>query len=186
MASFVSLMGPVEGCRILDLGGTPKIWDSVPVRLKITCLNLPGARVEHPSHHQILYVTGDACSMPEFQAGDFDIVFSNSVIEHVGDGDRRQLFCKEVLRLSRRYWIQTPSRYFPIEAHCGMPFWWFYPQNLRELFLRRWRDKLPAWTEMVEGTDVVEAGELRHLLPGCRLITERFLMVPKSLVAYST
>lgn len=186
MALFVKVMKPIAGMRILDLGGQPGIWDSVELSLNITCLNLPGvATTNHPSHHQITYVEGDACNMPYLQAGDFDLVFSNSVIEHVGDPDKKLQFANEVLRLSTNYWIQTPSICFPVEAHCGMPFWWFYPQVLRSYFLKRWEKKLPVWTEMVATTSVVSANELRHLLPGCKIHYEWLLGIPKSLVAYS-
>ncbi len=186
MVLFVKLMKPTSGIRILDLGGQPGIWDCVEQPLNITCLNLPGVAItDHQSHHQITYVEGDACSMPYFQPGDFDLVFSNSVIEHVGDHNKRLQFANEVLRLSEKYWIQTPSKCFPIEAHCGMPFWWFYPKALRSYFLRRWEKKLPAWTEMVATTSVVSASELRDILPGCKTKYQWLLVVPKSLVAYS-
>lgn len=186
MALFTKLMQPTSGMRILDLGGQPDIWDCIELPLNITCLNLPGvAATTHPSHHQITYVEGDACNMPYFQPGDFDLVFSNSVIEHVGDHNRRLQFANEVLRLSKKYWVQTPSKCFPIEAHCGMPFWWFYPKALRSYFLRRWRKKLPAWTEMVATTSVVSANELRNILPGCKIKYEWLIVVPKSLVSYS-
>lgn len=185
MALFVKVMKPDSDMKILDLGGQPEIWDFVDTPLDITCLNLPGISTkEHRSHHRITYVEGDACNMPYFEPGDFDLIFSNSVIEHVGDHERRQQFCREILRLSKTYWIQTPSKWFPIEAHCGMPFWWFYPQVLRAYFLRRWEKKLPDWTEMVAGTSIISASELRNSLPGCTIHHEWF-WVPKSLVAYS-
>jgi hypothetical protein len=186
MALFIKEMKPTPGMKILDLGGYPGIWDFVETPLNITCLNLPGnAPVNYPTHHQITYVAGDACDMPYFQPGDFDLIFSNSVIEHVGDRDRRRQFAREVQRLSDVYWIQTPSKFFPIEAHCGMPFWWFYPESLRSYFIEKWRDKLPEWTEMVEATDVVTTNELKALLPGGTVKQEWFFF-PKSLVVYQT
>lgn len=186
MALFVKLIKPTFGMKILDLGGQPSIWDSVELPLNITCLNLPGVAItDHQSHHRIAYLEGDACSIPDFHPGDFDLVFSNSVIEHVGDYNKRVEFANEVLRLSDKYWIQTPSKYFPIEAHCGMPFWWFYPTELRSYFLKKWEKKLPAWTEMVSTTLVVSERELLDILPGCEIKYEWFFLAPKSLIAYS-
>lgn len=185
MALFAKLMKPTPNMKILDLGGQPEIWDYVEIPLNITCLNLPGvAQKNHPTHHQIQYVEGDACNMPEFQSGNFDLVFSNSVIEHVGDRHRRLQFANEIRRLSTQYWVQTPCKFFPIEAHCGMPFWWFYPQGLRDFFLKRWSQHLPKWTEMVAKTSVVTANELRKILPGCAIQYELFLGLPKSVTAY--
>jgi 2-polyprenyl-3-methyl-5-hydroxy-6-metoxy-1,4-benzoquinol methylase len=170
-----------DGMTVLDMGGQPMIWDSVQERLKITILNLPGIAMDtYPSHHDIQYVEGDACNCPEFKDKSFDFVFSNSVIEHVGDSVNRQRFAKEVVRIGKGFWIQTPSCLFPVEAHTGMPFWWLYPQKLRDFFIERWRRKLPAWTEMVEGTTYVTKGELQKLFPQSTGITEKVLLVPKS------
>jgi len=184
MSIFMSHMNVDENATILDLGGQPKIWSSVNLKLNITILNLPGiAHRDHETHHSITYIEGDACNVVGFEDGRFDIVFSNSVIEHVGDTKTQVEFAREVMRLGRSYWVQTPSKYFPIEAHCGMPFWWFYPESLRQYFITRWRRKLPAWTEMIEGTRVLGANQLRALFPKADVKTERFFGIPKSYVA---
>ena len=186
MQLFVKLVAPTSGMKILDLGGQPDIWDSVKPVLNITCLNLPGvAKISHRTHHNITYIEGDACSMPYINRGDFDIVFSNSVLEHVGGAEKQLEFVNEVQRLSDTYWIQTPCKYFPIEAHCGMPFWWFYPNWLKSYFIDRWSRKLPAWTEMVSSTTVISKEELESFLPKSKVITE-WLIFPKSLIAYSS
>lgn len=186
MRLFIKTMTPVKGMKILDLGGQPFIWDFVDIPLNITCLNLPGIVIKnHNSHHEITYVEGDACDMPNFQYGDFDMIFSNSVIEHVGNIEKQIQFAREVTRLSNHFWIQTPSKFFPIEAHCGMPFWWFYPPFLRAYFLERWSKKLPAWTEMVSTTTFVDKKNLEIFFPNCEILTEWFIF-PKSLIVYST
>jgi SAM-dependent methyltransferase len=186
MSAFVSHMNVVENATVLDLGGQPMIWSSVTPKLNITILNLPGiAHQQYTSHHNITYVEGDACNVVGYESKSFDIVFSNSVIEHVGDGIKQAEFAREVVRLGRSYWVQTPSRHFPIEAHSGMPFWWLYPERLRQYFIARWRRKLPAWTEMVEGTRVLDLSRLRVLFPDATMKTERLLAIPKSYVAYS-
>ena len=184
MARCKEVMAVRTGLRVLDLGGQPAIWDGIEDPLDITCVNLPGvALTDHPTHHRIDYVEGDACSLPHYGPGDFDLIFSNSVIEHVGDGARRAAFADEVRRLETPYWIQTPSRWFPLEAHCGMPFWWFYPRPLRQFFCDRWRRELPEWTDMVEGTTVLSASELRRLFPNGQLAHE-WLVFPKSMVVH--
>lgn len=184
MRLFVQRMSPVAGMKVLDLGGQPAIWDDVAPCLNITCLNLPGvADQNYESHHKINYVIGDACNLIEWQFGDFDIVFSNSVLEHVGDVVKQDAFAREVRRLSDNYWIQTPSKFFPIEAHCGMPFWWFYPAWLRTFFLDRWSRKLPAWTEMVSTTTYIPRKRLISLFPDAKIINEWFIF-QKSLIAF--
>ncbi len=185
LSVFVKKAKPHRGMKILDLGGQPQIWDFVNTPMDITCLNLPGiAMVDYQTHHNITFIEGDACNMPFFKPGQFDLVFSNSVIEHVGNQVKRKQFANEIMRLSTRYWIQTPSKYFPIEAHCGMPLWWFYPKKLRLYFLRQWRLKLPSWTDMIENTTVLDKNELKELFPNSRLKVE-WMIFPKSLTVFS-
>jgi SAM-dependent methyltransferase len=146
MQIFAERLRLETGTRVLDLGGNPRIWSVLPQRLHVTILNLPGhtGREKIPSHHELRFVEGDACALDGFGSGDFDVVFSNSVIEHVGDSDRQEAFARTVRRLGRRFWVQTPARWFPIEAHTGVPFWWFLPESSRNALLRHWHRKLPA------------------------------------------
>ena len=66
----------------------------------------------------------------------FDWVFSNAVIEHVGDTDAQLLFLNEMLRVSRNVFFTTPNKYFPIESHTGVFFLHWHD----ELF-NKWRKK---------------------------------------------
>ena len=175
------LMGLDQQKNILDLGGKPEIWDTVNEAHNIIFLNLPGELNEtYSTHHNAQFMVGDACDVKQFEDKKFDLVFSNSVIEHVGDREKIKQFVNEVKRLGQSYWIQTPAKIFPIEAHCGMPFWWYYPESLRQFFIKRWKKKVPAWTEMVEGTTVLSKTELRELFPEATFITEWSMGFPKS------
>ena len=185
MATSTSVMGFDRRRRILDLGGQAGIWDHVEIRQDITILNLSGVSdTSLKTHHDVRYVEGDACNVTEFGDREFEILFSNSVIEHVGPEERMKEFAREVRRLGQAYWVQTPSKWFPIEAHCGMPFWWFYPERLRRHYLKRWAVKLPAWTKMVEGTQVLTRRQLKQLFPDAEISTERLFGIPKSYTAY--
>jgi len=156
----------------------------VPVPLQLVMVNLPGTQGPvPPSHHEITLVEGDACDLPQFADGAFDIAFSNSVIEHVGGPEKRAALAREARRLAPRYWVQTPSIWFPVEAHTYLPFWWFYPPALKRAFIARWRRRLPAWCEMIEGTTVLRRQEMQALFPDATLWTERVMGLPKSYVA---
>lgn len=186
MKAFCERMRPRPGLRIVDLGGTPGLWQLIPERLHITIVNLPGARgMKVASHHALTFVEGDACSLPQFADHSFDLVFSNSVIEHVGDDARQAAFAREVRRLGASYWVQTPSPWFPIEAHTGMPLWWFYPAPLRERFLQRWHKTLPSWSDSMAATRVLTRKRVRQLFPDAKLYVEQLAGVPKSYAAYT-
>lgn len=185
MQAFAERMRPRAGMRVIDLGGTPELWQLVPERMHVTIVNLPGEGGRHiPSHHDVEFVEADACDLSQFPDRSFDMAFSNSVIEHVGDDGRQAAFAREVRRLGTSYWVQTPSRWFPIEAHTGMPLWWFYPEDVRAMFLRRWRRTLPAWSDSMAGTRVLTRERLQQLFPSSELYVEQIAGVPKSYAAY--
>jgi hypothetical protein len=186
MQRFLSVMQIKGGEQIIDLGGTISFWLDVPLPLNITVLNLPGSTdpVVPTTHHTIRFIYGDACNVHGEADGRYDIAFSNSVIEHVGDAAHRAALASEAQRLAPSYWVQTPSIWFPMEAHTHMPLWWFYPPAMKAFFIRRWRIKLPAWCEMVETTTVVSRSEMEQLFPTGEVWTERFLGFAKSYVAW--
>jgi 2-polyprenyl-3-methyl-5-hydroxy-6-metoxy-1,4-benzoquinol methylase len=101
------LKGPV---RILDIGGTQSFWDLMttgePLEAEITLLNIQHQRV---TSNRFISAAGDARDLPQFASGSFDVVFSNSVIEHVGSYDDQRRMADEVMRIGRRYFVQTPN-----------------------------------------------------------------------------
>jgi hypothetical protein len=183
--SLTKIVDFESGMRVIDLGGTSEIWEYVDVPLQITIVNLPGVAVDAISvhKHKMEFIEGDATTL-SYNDNSFDIVFSNSVIEHVGSHENREKFAREVRRLAPAYCIQTPSIYFPLEAHTGIPLWWALPRRFREWHHRRWERSLPAWNEMVRGTTVIRKHELQNYFPDSKIVTERFLGIPKSYTAY--
>ena len=186
MELFIEKMDLKGGERILDMGGVGSFWNSCPVPLELTIVNLPGSGLKNTvdPKHSVTYVEGDACAMPFVQDNAFDIAFSNIVIEHVGPPENQQRFANEVHRVAPRHWVQTPAIWFPIEAHNHMPLWWFYPPAAKRFYIERWRRKLPAWTEMIEGTTVILRRDMQAMFPGSSLWAERFMGFTKSYVAY--
>ena len=139
MRAFAERLGALPGVRILDLGGNIEIWALAGQAYRLTLLNTSEASAgtlrpwRLPTNGcEWQTVVGDASDLSRFGDASFDIVFSNSVIEHLGDEDTVARFASEVRRVGRSYWIQTPAHIFPIEAHTGLPFYWRYPRRLRE------------------------------------------------------
>ena len=95
--------------------------------VKIFLLNLHKELTTHP---QIESLVGDATQMGDFDDQAFDLVFSNSVIEHLYTFENQQKMAREILRLGKKYFIQTPNKYFPVEAHYALPFAQFLPKEL--------------------------------------------------------
>jgi hypothetical protein len=178
---------------VLDLGGTVEWWRRAPVRPKdVTVLNLfePGESDES----WLLPVTGDACRAREALevAGaptSYDVVFSNSLLEHVGGHAQRAAFAREVHALAPRSWVQTPYRYFPLEPHWLFPGLQFMPMAARSRLAARWPlahsrpESREAAMSEVQWTELVGVAELRAYFPDAHIHHERVGGLTKSLVA---
>jgi SAM-dependent methyltransferase len=57
-----------------------------------------------------------------FEDNEFDWVFSNAVIEHVGDDDAQLQFVNEMTRVGKNVFFTTPNKYFPVESHTNVLF----------------------------------------------------------------
>ena len=116
--------GEGDGCTTLNFFEEHYPWPE-----RITALGLyegAGFRARYP---HIRYVQGDACALP-FADGEFDVVFSNAVVEHVGDRARQRQLVSEALRVGRRVFITTPNRWFPIELHTKLPLVHWFPERV--------------------------------------------------------
>jgi len=186
MAKFVSNMNLPTGSRIIDLGGTPDIWGELGKEYAVTLVNLPGTVPE--SRWRAMgfeCAAGDATDLRHaFSDQSFDCVFSNSVIEHVGDEARQEAFAAEVRRLAPCYWVQTPDPRFFVEAHTGIPGYWQLPPPVRIWIGNRYRRRLPAFMEFIDSTRPLSRRRMKSLFPNSQVWCERYFGWPKSTTVY--
>jgi hypothetical protein len=170
--------------RVLDLGGMPRFWRIVPNRpAHVTTVNVQPADAEEPwSTH----VVADAC---EFSPpGEFDLVFSNSLIEHVGGHYRRSQLAEVIKAAAPRYWVQTPYRYFPVEPHFVVPGMQFLPVGAQAKIAQHWHAGFrPAGQtdslEKVQSIELIGIRQLETYFPGAIIEKERIIGVPTSIIA---
>ncbi len=101
----------------------------------ITALGIDQARQfkqRYPLVKTVRY-DGTRCT---FEDKAFDVVWSNVVVEHVGDFDRQELFLSEIRRVGRRAFVTTPNRCFPVETHTRIPLLDFLPKPIFDAILR--------------------------------------------------
>lgn len=190
MQRFVRDFDVTADTRVLDIGGTLYNWSLAPVRPRLTLLNMPRALETKPEG--VEWVAADGCALP-FGDGSFDIVFSNSVIEHLTTVERQRLFAAEVARVGKRYCVQTPNRWFPVETHLLTPCVHFLPKRWQAPMVRRWtvwamltgtREKGNFYIEhYLADVRLLDRRELQALFPRATVIRERFLGLTKSLIA---
>lgn len=177
---------------VIDLGGRADAWRNAPVRPRhVTLLNLWEGGEDTPEWGT--FVFGDACNPPvEIHERPFDLVFSNSLLEHLGGHARRREFAEIVHKLADRHWVQTPYRYFPVEPHWLFPGFQFLPLNMRAKLSRVWplqhTRATTATTALENALDVELVGktEMRYLFPRSDLVAEKAGPFTKSLVAVKT
>jgi SAM-dependent methyltransferase len=178
--------------RLLDVGGTQFFWEMMGFRgdpgLEVTLLNLAPGWVR-PGFRSVV---GDARDMRQFADQEFDIVFSNSVIEHVGDPQAQRQMASEIKRVGKRYFVQTPNRNFPLEPHFFFPGFQFLPLPARIWLLQHfdlgWYKKIPdydAARQEVETIRLLSRREVAQLFPEGRLHEERFVGLTVSFVVYA-
>jgi hypothetical protein len=187
---FLAHFPGVRELRVLDLGGTWRFWEKAPVQpSRVVVVNVePG----QSDAHWIRCVRGDACDPPEeVSKTEFDLVFSNSLIEHVGGHYRRQQLADVVHRTAEHYWVQTPYVYFPLEPHWLFPGFQFLPVRVKAAVSRRWpggpstmgdNSYEQAVTDALS-IELLSITDLKHYFPDAEIVRERFAGLIKSIIA---
>ena len=186
---FRATFPDVESMAVADLGGRAESWLRAPVHpAAVHIVNLESPPDDLPDW--IRADQADVCDLPSHIAtGGYDLVFSNSVIEHVGGYAQRMRFADTVHRLADRHWVQTPYRYFPIEPHWLFPGFQFLPLTVRGEISRRWplaHTPSASYADGVRaalGVELLSRTEMAVYFPGSQLRSERALGMVKSLIA---
>ncbi len=175
-----------ESTTVLDLGGSEYYWAWVAPLPKVTVANLEARDIRR---ERLPWVRADGRLLP-FADRAFDIVFCNSVIEHLPDERSRKLLAGEIARVGRGYCVQTPNRWFPVEPHTLTPGFQFLPRGWQAGLARNFTvwgwlrrpDRVEA-RGFVESTNLLSAKKLVRLFPDARIDRERFLGLTKSISA---
>ncbi len=179
---FLRLFRPSRQMRILD----------VPMGAHVTIVNLQPL----PSHEAAFLTPNQTFALADgtifpWDDQSFDVVFSNSVIEHLGSWENQIAFARECQRVGKAWWIQTPAREFPVEPHYVTLFLHWFPKSVQKRWLRRcslwgWlaRPRAEAIDASLAELRLLKSKEFKSLFPGSRIKTERLFGLPKSYVAF--
>lgn len=186
---FCDRIRPQPGDRVLDVGGCSDSWAGRGDVVKhVDLINLAVENVSTaPNSPRMASFAGDGRAL-DCADQSYEIVFSNSVIEHVGNWEDQKAFAAEARRVGKKLWIQTPAYGCPVEPHyLGLFIHWF-PSA--------WHVRLARWTSVVgltgaadlesiaRDTRLLTKKEYVKLFPDCEIWTERFMVIfPKSYVA---
>jgi hypothetical protein len=130
LSEFRARAGITPRTRIVDIGsGDLGLIGQAPD------LNVTGVDLLDRPHYPGRFVRADATERLPFDDDEFDLAYANSVIEHVPP-EKRFAFAREVRRVARGWYVQTPALAFPIEPHSLLPAAHWLPLPLRR---RYWR-----------------------------------------------
>jgi hypothetical protein len=179
-------------CDILDVGGDAAYWQGLePLwrdrNLHFTLINVESEPVQDA---RFTSMAGDARALVQFKDQSFDLVHSNSVIEHVGGWRDQWRMAQEIRRLAPRYFVQTPNFWFPLEPHFRAPFIHWLPEPWRVSIFMRWscgfhpRARTAGEArQMIDDARLVDARAMSELFPDAVIERERVVGLTKSLIA---
>lgn len=132
---FRQRLAPGPATTVLDVGFSPVQYQEAenffeqrypwPTQVTALCIEpLGDAPLRYPD---ITLVRYDGERIP-FDDDAFDVVWSNAVLEHVGDFAAQVRFLAELDRIGRRHFVTTPNRWFPVEVHTKFPLVHWLPQ----------------------------------------------------------
>lgn len=142
-SEFIATLKPLKTDSIVDVGVNDEEYSAndnylekhYPYPERITAVSQQSLDYFSARYPKVTAVVGDGLKLP-FPDRNFDIAFSNAVIEHVGGRDQQLRFVRELKRVAGRGYITTPNRHFPIEVHTRIPLLHLLlPKRLFDRFL---------------------------------------------------
>ena len=139
---FLKEIAPTEDTQILDVGFNEIEYHSTdnylekhyPYLENLTALGMDEPNQFKQKYPQVNAIQYDGNTFP-FADNEFDVCWSNAVIEHVGQRDKQLYFLKEIKRVAKKAFITTPNRYFPVEPHTRTPLLHYLPKSIFDKYL---------------------------------------------------
>jgi len=135
-------VGVSDGGYGEDMAGTANFFEALyPWPERITAVSTQHLTVFQQAFPAVTAVRADGRNLP-FPDDTFDIGFSNAVVEHLPDLRSRRAFVGELCRVTRRVFVTTPNRLFPVDTHTLVPFaHWLSDEHRDAVYRRLGRDE---------------------------------------------
>jgi SAM-dependent methyltransferase len=199
---FNQLFNPTEETKILDLGGGDGtlIKNTVPFIKNIYIADINRNDLEKAKQWGFKTLELDETGKIPCSMNEYDIIFSNSVIEHVTVNkediykyttnkafrkvafERQKIFASEIQAKCGKYYVQTPYKYFLIESHSWLPgLIVLFPRKLQFRILSITNKFWPKKTE--PDWHLLTISDMKELFPDAIIMRERSFLFTKSLIA---
>ena len=179
--------------HIIDVGGVPDYWKYTGFKYTnnviITTLNLSPIPVPNGFEGRIVPAEGTAINMKEYKDDCFDLAYSNSVIEHVGDFEKQKMMAKEIRRVAPHGYLQTPNKYFFMEPHFLFPYFQLIPRSIRIILIKRFQlgnykraSSKEEAEQIVDSVRLLSYKDILFLFPKTEIVREKWMGLTKSFV----
>ena len=191
MAKFSSLFDLNNETTILDVGGSPSIWRLLEKRPRVDILNIDEVYNDEGFAQNMSFVIGDG---RDLKFGDrllrYRVPLTRS-LKHLGTYEDQQAFARELKRVGKGLFVQTPAKEFFVEPHYLTPFVHWFPVRIQRKLLKNFT----LWGILMRPTDedverslselrLLNKREFYELFHDCQITHEKFLFFTKSYIAY--
>lgn len=195
------IAGMPRPVRVIDIGGTQEMWrrwqfseaDGVCVTLVNDHVSDVRLRDEATLGASFTKWWRDARQLRPGDYADFDVVFSNSTLEHLYTRDNQRLVAGSIVASGKPFFVQVPNPHSPVDPHFPHPFAAFFgtwPRHWQAAALTRHAlgsgrkyDTIDAALHRLENYLPVDRPALHELFPDARIVTEWTFGLPLSLIA---
>ena len=179
--------------NILDLGGSDYHWRDSEFRsnkdFHITIVNTEHQNTE--GFNNLSFIKKDVTDLKFFDDNEYELVYSNSLLEHINNFTKQKILAEEIRRIGRHYFIQTPNYYFPMEPHFLFPLFQFFPDKLKTKLIMNYdlgwfkkeTDIIKA-NELASSVRLLKESELKEIFPNSRIYYEKYFLLNKSFIIY--
>lgn len=192
---FNKLMKPTKEMRVLDIGAeinpaneyVIQFIDNYPWENNVSAINLSSEHISLIKQYypEVDARVGDACALP-WEDKHFDIVYSNAVIEHLGNFEKQKKMAAEIMRVGKSWFVTTPNRWYPFEFHMRLPFVTWLPRNgyIRFGQVISYNHMKRKYMTGIRRDDLklMTAKDLKHCFPTSRIIKQRVTFMPETLI----
>jgi hypothetical protein len=195
------IAGMPRPLRVIDLGGAAQMWrrwgiteeDGLQIVLANTHRLDPTHRGEASPGAFVSSIEIDVLDLEPSAYADYDVVFSNSMVEHLPSRDAQARLAARIVASGKPYFIQVPNKHCIVDPHFPHPFAAFFaswPPALQmraiqwhPLGTRRRATSRDEAVRRIETYHPLAKRDLAALFPQARIETEWNLGLPMSLIA---
>ena len=133
-------------------------------------------------YSEVQCIVADATALP-FKDKAVKISFSNAVIEHVGANSHQRKFADEIRRVSQKFYVTCPNKYFPFEFHYRLPLYQFVPKSIQKWLFQKFN--IGLWYENKwEDINLLSYRQLKKIFPETTLIKQRITFCAETLICF--